>query len=175
MPGAAAPHALSFRSLFGLACLTAFLASLAGPVLFVTGAWLVTPAAQGEMGWSTVLLPFALIGFLFTFPIGLVVLLLVGPLAAWRMGDFIRDRRGPAALIGMAVGALLGLATAALLFGGGGPLAASGAVSGACYGLIWVWFCAWQLRDMQAGGRPPGANGDEPPAATASAEGTAHG
>jgi len=175
MPGAAAPHPLSFRTLFGLACLTAFLASVAGPALFIIGAALVGPASQGDMGWSTVLLPFALIGFLFTFPIGLAVLLLVGPLATWRLGNFIRDRRGPAALIGMAIGALLGLATAALLFGGGGPLAASGAVSGACYGLIWVWFCAWQLRDTQAGGRPLGEDGDEPPAATTSAEEAAHG
>lgn len=157
MPGAAAPHPLSFRTLFGLACLTAFLASLAGPALFITGAALVGSAAQGDMGWSTVLLPFALIGFLFTFPIGLVVLLLVGPLATWRLGNFIRDRRGPSALVGAGVGALLGLATATLLFGAaGGAMAASGAVSGACYGLLWVWFCAWQLRDAQHADEPPG-------------------
>lgn len=157
MPGATAPTSLSFRTLFGLACLTAFLASLAGPALFIAGAALVGPASQGDMGWSTVLLPFALIGFLFTFPIGLAVLLLIGPLTTWRLGAFIRDRRGPAALVGMGIGALLGLATATLLFGaGGGALTASGAVSGACYGLLWVWFCAWQLRDAQRTDEPLG-------------------
>lgn len=152
MPGAAAPNPPSFRTLFGLACLTAFLASLAGPALFVAGAALVGPTSQGAMGWSTVLLPFALIGFLFTFPIGLAVLLLVGPFATWRLGPFIRDRRGLSALVGMVVGALLGLATATLLFGaGGGALAASGAVSGACYGLLWVWFSAWSLDEQRRG------------------------
>ncbi|OJY66007.1 MAG: hypothetical protein BGP16_06305 [Sphingobium sp. 66-54] len=173
MPGAAAPTSLSFRTLFGLACLTAFLASVAGPALFIVGAALVGPASQGDMGWSTVLLPFALIGFLFTFPIGLAVLLLVGPLATWRLGTLIRDRRGPSTLVGMVVGALLGLATATLLFGAaGGAMAASGAVSGACYGLLWIWFSAWQLRDAQHGSErlQDAQHGDEP-----LGDGVAHG
>ena len=143
MPGAAAPTSLSFRTLFGLACLTAFLASVAGPALFIVGAALVGPASQGDMGWSTVLLPFALIGFLFTFPVGMVV------------------------------GALLGLATATLLFGAaGGAMAASGAVSGACYGLLWIWFSAWQLRDAQHGSErlQDAQHGDEP-----LGDGVAHG
>ena len=146
MPAAPAPTRPPFKTLFGLACLTAFLASLAGMALFVAVASLV-PGAQSDMGWSSVLLPFALIGFLFTFPIGLVVLLLVGPLAAWRMAPFIRDHRGPAALSGLLVGALLGLATTILLFGDSGYLVASGTVSGGCFGLLWIWLCAWQLKD----------------------------
>jgi hypothetical protein len=146
MSAAPAPARPSIKTLFGLGCLTAFLASLAGPLLFVAGVALAQ-GAQGGMGWSTGLLPFALIGFLFTFPIGLIVLLLVGPLVTRRKGRFIRDRRGPAALVGLVAGAVLGLATSALLFGGNGLLAASGTVSGACYGLIWMWLSAWQLKD----------------------------
>ncbi len=158
MTSAPAPARPSFRTLFGLACLTAFLASLAGPLLFVAGAALVQ-GAQSGMGWGAAggsamdgLLPFALIAFLFTFPIGLIVLLLVGPLAARRRSAFIRDHRGPAALIGLIAGALLGMATTVLLFGGNGLLAASGAVSGACYGAIWMWMCAWQLKVEAAHG-----------------------
>ncbi|HWJ69414.1 MAG TPA: hypothetical protein VNS79_05130 [Sphingobium sp.] len=143
MSDAPAPARLSFKTLFGLACLTAFLASLAGPGLFVAGAALVESGTGGS-GMAG-LLPFALIAFLFTFPIGLAVLLLVGPLAARRKPAFIRDHRGAAALIGLVAGAALGMATALLLFGGNGLLAASGALSGACYGAIWMWLCAWQL------------------------------
>lgn len=150
MADAPAPARPSFKTLFGLACLTAFLASLAGPILFVAGAAL----AQGGAGGSalTGLLPFALIAFLFTFPIGLIVLLLVGPLAAWRKSAFIRDRRGPAALIGLIAGAVLGAITTVLLFGGNALLALSGALSGGCYGVIWIWLCAWQLRIEAAHG-----------------------
>lgn len=146
MTAAPAPARPSFKTLFGLACLTAFLASLAGPVLFVLGAALAQGGGSWN-AWSGELLPFALIAFLFTFPIGLAMLLLVGPLAARYSGAFIRDHRKAAMLVGLSAGALLGLATAALLFGGDALLAGAGAVSGACYGAVWMRLCAWQLQD----------------------------
>jgi len=82
----AAPAPLSSRPLFGLA----FPASLAA--LFTASAAAPMQGAQGAMDGIRSI---AFMDFLYTFPIG------PSPHAARRQGAFIRDHRGPTALIGL--------------------------------------------------------------------------
>ena len=131
----------SLGLLYGETLYTAFLASLSGPFLSSLLLLLVSPNEEGLLGIIVSLVVMPLIMSLFAFPIGLLALLLVGPLTTWLCFGFVRAMPVAAIMVGAASGFFIGGAICWEIFDGEGYFAPMGAISGGAYGGIWIWLC----------------------------------